>query len=69
MTLASLKYWEIKMQHGIVKGIIILFEQVALHVAFVHSFVNPLLFLVLHKGCRKATLDLLCCNFSPPQGK
>ena len=23
----ALKYWEIKMQHGIVKGIIILFEQ------------------------------------------
>ena len=36
--------------------------------AFVHSFVNPLLFIVLHKGCRKATLDLLCCNFSSPQG-
>ena len=26
--------------------------QVSLHVAFVHSFVNPLLFVVLHKGCR-----------------
>ena len=43
-------------------------HEVALHVAFVHSFANPLLFLVLHKGCRRATLDLLCCNFSPPQG-
>ena len=42
--------------------------QVSLHVAFVHSFVNPLLFIVLHKGCRKATLDLLCCNFALPQG-
>ena len=65
--------------------------QVSLHVAFVHSFVNPLLFVVLHKGCRcikkqsklfkiiqfprvfwnklmivprRATIDLLCCNFS-----
>ena len=44
-------------------------HEVTLHVAFVHSFVNPLLFIVLHKGCRKATLDLLCCNFSLPQGK
>ena len=26
--------------------------KVSLHVAFVHSFVNPLLFVVLHKGCR-----------------
>merc|ERR1712150_342273 len=24
------------------------------------------LFLVLHKGLRKATLDLLCCNFRSP---
>ena len=66
-------------------------KQVSLHVAFVHSFVNPLLFVVLHKGCRcikkqsklfkiiqfprvfwnklmivprRATIDLLCCNFS-----
>ena len=38
-------------------------KKVTLHVAFVHAFVNPTLFLVLHKGLRKATLDLLCCNF------
>ena len=43
--------------------------QVALHVAFVHSFVNPLLFLLLHRGCRQATIDILCCNFSPPSGE
>jgi len=42
-------------------------HEVSLHVAFVHSFVNPLLFIVLHKGCRKATIDLLCCNFALPQ--
>lgn len=41
-------------------------HDVALHVAFVHSFVNPLLFIILHQGCRRATLDLLCCNFSSP---
>jgi hypothetical protein len=39
-------------------------HEVTLHVAFVHAFVNPTLFLVLHKGLRKATIDLLCCNFS-----
>ena len=44
-------------------------HEVTLHVAFVHAFVNPTLFLVLHKGLRKATLDLLCCNFrSSPSG-
>ena len=65
---------------------LLLDPKVSLHVAFVHSFVNPLLFVVLHKGCRwvkymtkclkpfkvdillqltrRATLDLLCCNFS-----
>ena len=43
--------------------VIFLKKKVTLHVAFVHAFVNPTLFLVLHKGLRKATLDLLCCNF------
>ena len=38
-------------------------HEVTLHVAFVHAFVNPTLFLVLHKGLRRATIDLLCCNF------
>jgi len=38
-------------------------HEVALHVAFVHAFVNPTLFMVLHKGLRKATLDIICCNF------
>jgi hypothetical protein len=38
-------------------------HEVTLHVAFVHAFVNPTIFLVLHKGLRKAILDLLCCNF------
>ena len=31
---------------------LLLHPKVSLHVAFVHSFVNPLLFVVLHKGCR-----------------
>merc|ERR1719150_2962354 len=43
-------------------------HEVTLHVAFVHAFVNPTLFLVLHKGLRKATFDLLCCNFRSPRG-
>merc|ERR1712226_1554552 len=42
-------------------------HEVTLHVAFVHAFVNPTLFLVLHKGLRKATFDLLCCNFRSPR--
>ena len=31
--------------------------------AFVHAFVNPALFIALHKGLRKAAVDLICCNF------
>ena len=32
--------------------------QVSLHVSFVHSFVNPLLFLVLHKSARDITNNI-----------
>jgi len=42
-------------------------HEVTLHVAFVHAFVNPTLFLALHKGLRRATIDLLCCNFQGGQ--
>lgn len=34
--------------------------QITLHVAYVHAFVNPILFLVLHRGLRQAALDLCC---------
>ena len=36
--------------------------QVAIHVAFVHAFVNPLLFLVLHPELRSTVMDILCCR-------
>ena len=35
--------------------------QVSLHICFVHAFVNPLLFLVLHKDLRTRALQMLCC--------
>jgi len=38
-------------------------HEVTLHVAFVHSFVNPSLIMVLHKGIRQATFDLFCCSW------
>merc|ERR1719357_1858133 len=38
-------------------------HEVTLHVAFVHSFVNPSLLMVLHKGIRQATCDLICCSW------
>jgi len=38
-------------------------HEVTLHVAFVHSFVNPSLLMVLHKGIRQATCDLFCCSW------
>ncbi|XP_054262056.1 uncharacterized protein LOC128986011 isoform X2 [Macrosteles quadrilineatus] len=34
--------------------------EITLHVAYVHAFVNPSLFLVLHRGLRSAALDLCC---------
>ncbi|XP_046664628.1 uncharacterized protein LOC124357163 isoform X2 [Homalodisca vitripennis] len=34
--------------------------EITLHVAYVHAFVNPSLFLVLHRGLRTAALDLCC---------
>jgi len=46
-------------------------HEVTLHVAFVHSFVNPSLLMVLHKGIRQATCDLICCSwrsFCHPDG-
>jgi hypothetical protein len=42
--------------------------QVSLHVSFIHSFVNPLLFLVLHKTARSAALDMICCSCSRSSG-
>ena len=38
--------------------------QVSLHIAFVHSFVNPLLFMILHRNTRDATCNLLLCHSS-----
>jgi len=34
--------------------------QVTLHVAYVHAFVNPSLFVVLHRGLRHAAIDVCC---------
>ena len=44
--------------------IYILSRQVAIHVAFVHAFVNPLLFLVLHPELRGTVMDILCCRWN-----
>jgi hypothetical protein len=38
--------------------------QITLHISYVHAIVNPTLFLVLHRGLRRATLDL-CCGWIP----
>jgi len=37
-------------------------HEVTLHIAFVHSFVNPLLFIILHRNTRDATCNLLMCH-------
>merc|ERR1719361_20148 len=37
-------------------------HEVTLHIAFVHSFVNPLLFIILHRNTRNATCHLLTCG-------
>jgi len=36
-------------------------HEVTLHVAFVHSFVNPALFMVLHRNLRQSAIEILCC--------
>ncbi|KAF2358790.1 G protein-coupled receptor rhodopsin-like [Trinorchestia longiramus] len=36
-------------------------HDVTLHVAYVHAFVNPALFLCLHKGLRRAVTSIMCC--------
>lgn len=38
--------------------------QVTLHVANGHSFVNAMLFLVLHRGLRQAAADACCTSMS-----
>ncbi|XP_014277065.1 uncharacterized protein [Halyomorpha halys] len=38
--------------------------EITLHIAYVHAFVNPTLFLVLHRGLRSAVMELCCgCCF------
>ncbi|KAK6640350.1 hypothetical protein RUM44_012043 [Polyplax serrata] len=34
--------------------------EITLHVACIHAFINPTLFMVLHKGLRQAVLDICC---------
>lgn len=42
--------------------------QVTLHVANGHSFVNAMLFLVLHRGLRQAAADACCSGVSAVTG-
>ncbi|KAK4299597.1 hypothetical protein Pmani_028130, partial [Petrolisthes manimaculis] len=37
-------------------------HEVTLHVAYIHAFINPALFLTLHQGLRKAITDIVCCQ-------
>ncbi|KAK9722147.1 hypothetical protein QE152_g19845 [Popillia japonica] len=39
-------------------------HEITLHISYVHAIVNPTLFLVLHRGLRRAALDL-CCGWLP----
>lgn len=34
--------------------------QITLHISYIHAIVNPTLFMVLHKGLRRAVLDMCC---------
>lgn len=38
--------------------------QITLHISYIHAIVNPTLFMVLHKGLRRAALDI-CCGWIP----
>lgn len=37
-----------------------LLRQITLHIAYVHAFVNPALFLALHRGLRQGMSDVCC---------
>ncbi|XP_045472527.1 uncharacterized protein LOC123679149 isoform X2 [Harmonia axyridis] len=39
-------------------------HEITLHISYLHAIVNPTLFMVLHRGLRRATLDL-CCGWIP----
>nr|CAI5834231.1 unnamed protein product [Callosobruchus analis] len=39
-------------------------HEITLHISYVHAIVNPMLFLLLHRGLRRAALDL-CCGWVP----
>jgi len=43
-------------------------HEVSLHICFVHAFVNPLLFLVLHKDLRGTAMAMICCTVNQYQG-
>lgn len=34
--------------------------QITLHISYIHAFINPTLFLVLHRGLRQAAFDTCC---------
>ncbi|CAH2010075.1 unnamed protein product, partial [Acanthoscelides obtectus] len=51
-----------QMDGGLVNGDRV--RNITLHISYVHAIVNPMLFLVLHRGLRRATLDL-CCGWVP----
>lgn len=48
------------LMHSILPAMHSLVSQITLHVAYVHAFVNPTLFLVLHRGLRGAAMDVCC---------
>merc|ERR1719422_603318 len=43
-------------------------HEVCLHISYVHSIINPALYLVLHRGLRTAAASLLCCSPQPGSG-
>lgn len=42
--------------------------QIAIHIAFMHSFVNPALLLGMHQGMRHAIKDIVCCTRCSSRG-
>jgi len=38
-------------------------HEVTLHVAFVHSFVNPALYMALHRGIRESAVEMFCLSW------
>ena len=37
-------------------------HEISLYIAYVHAFINPILFLIMHRALRQSVAEILCCS-------